>query len=155
MYSTVTINWKKLFTFWDRGSIPRPHVGMPNALPIVLTCHSASISHLLLFVNLNNVILLYSYQQFKLSLLDWVGFCFKLLTDHHKADRNALSIQQWQLITEKTFHFLRPRIDPKTSCSNAQCITHCSNMSFCQLFLICFCLSIQILSYCCIVSRQP
>ena len=56
---------------------------------------------------------------------------------------------------KKTFHFLRPRIDPKTSCLNAQCITLCSNMSFCQLFLICFCLSMQMLTYFCIVFRQP
>ena len=31
----------------------------------------------------------------------------------------------------------RPRVDLKTTCLNVQCITHCSNMSFCQLLLIC------------------
>ena len=41
--TTVTISHrKKLLKFWDQGSIPRPHVWMPNALPIVVTCHSAS-----------------------------------------------------------------------------------------------------------------
>ena len=63
IYSTVTINyWKKLFNFWDRGSIPRPHAWMPNALPIVLTCHSASYFSFVLFVNANVNILLYSFQ---------------------------------------------------------------------------------------------
>ena len=39
---------------------------------------------------------------------------------------------------KKAFQFLRSRVDPTKSCLNAQCITHCSNMSFCQLLLICF-----------------
>ena len=34
-----------------------------------------------------------------------------------------------------------PRIDPSTSSLTAVCITHCSNLSFCLLFLICLCLS--------------
>ena len=56
---------------------------------------------------------------------------------------------------KKTFKFLRQRINPKTSCLIAQCITHCSIMSFYQLLLFCLCLSLQMLSYFCIVSRKP
>ena len=82
-------------------------------------------SHLLLFVNSNIVILLYSFQ-------------------------TAIESQK------KTIPFLRPRIDPKTSCSNAQCITHSSNMSFSKLFShFAFVLSMQMLSYFCIITRQP
>ncbi len=32
-----------------------------------------------------------------------MGLCLALLTDHHKADRNALCILRWQLITEKNY----------------------------------------------------
>ena len=55
---------------------------------------------------------------------------------------------------KKKFRFLLPRLDPRTSTLTALCITHCSNLSFCQLFLICFWLSNYLFSNFCFVSRQ-
>ena len=47
-----------------------------------------------------------------------------------------------------------PRIYPRTSSLTALCITHCSNMSICLLFLICLYLSSFMLSNSRFVPRQ-
>ena len=51
------------------------------------------------------------------------------------------------------FSFLQPKIGPRTSSLTARCITHCSNLSFCQLFYICLCLSNYLFSLFCLVPR--
>ena len=67
---------------------------------------------------------------------------------------NVKSLEQKQLKVEKTFCLLLPRLDPRTSSLTSLCITHCFNLSFCQLLLICFWLSNNLLSNFCFVSRQ-
>ena len=47
-----------------------------------------------------------------------------------------------------------PKLDPRTSSLTALCITHCSNLSFCQLLLICFHLCTFMFSHFRFVPRQ-
>ncbi len=55
---------------------------------------------------------------------------------------------------EKTFRLFLPRIDPRTSSFTAVCITHCSNLSFRLLLLICFYLSTYMFSHFRFVPRK-
>ena len=55
---------------------------------------------------------------------------------------------------EKTFCLLLTRIDPRTSSLTALCFTHCSNLSFCLLLLICLCLSSFMFSNFLFISKQ-
>ena len=58
-------------------------------------------------------------------------------------------------MVEKTFCLLLPRVDPRTSSLTSLYITHCSNLSFYQLLLICLHLSTFMFSHFCFVHRQP
>ena len=58
--------------------------------------------------------------------------------------------QRWK----KTFCWLLPRIDPRTTSLRAVCITNWSNLSFCLLFRICLCLSNYLFSLFSFVPRQ-
>ncbi len=58
--------------------------------------------------------------------------------------------QRWK----KTFCWLLPRIDPRTTSLGAVCITNWSSMSFFLLFRICLCLSNYLFSLFSFVPRQ-
>ena len=55
---------------------------------------------------------------------------------------------------KKTFCLLLPRIVRRTSSFTAQFITHCFNLSFCLLLLICLYLSSYMFSNFCFIPRQ-
>ena len=55
---------------------------------------------------------------------------------------------------EKKIGFFLPRIHPMTSSLAALFITHCSNLSFCLLLLICLYLLTILFSHFCFVRRQ-
>ena len=55
---------------------------------------------------------------------------------------------------KKTFCFLPPTFNPRMSSLTALFVTHCSNLSIFQLFLICLCLSSFVFSNFCFRSRQ-
>ena len=89
-----------------------------------------------------------------LCFVEWVSvFNCKLI--NNETDLNAWSVKQWQLKVENFFYLLLPRFDPRTSSLTAQCIIHCSNLSFCLLLLICLYLPSFMFSKIRFVLRQP
>ena len=126
-------------------------------LPLIVFASIFNWSAVLVIISLLN-----TFVSSKLTLLT-VSFLSALLNGFFLFNWNWLIIKLiWMLNFynrdnyrwKKAFRILQPRIDPRTTSLTAISITHCSNLSFCLLFLICLWLSKYLFLNFCFVSRQ-